>query len=61
MYTLVAVQMPKPRARAEWEKALKWLDRASEGVVTFEDKQSIEAKVPQLLQDSESPKLLQHA
>ncbi len=58
---LVAVQMPKPRARSEWDKAVNWLRRASEDVVTFEDKQSLELKVPQLLQDSESPRLLQRA
>ncbi len=57
----LAVQMPKPRARAEWGRAVKWLNRASDRVETFEDKESLETKVPRLLQDSESPRLLQNA
>jgi hypothetical protein len=60
-HLLVAVQMPKPRARSEWDKAVRWLHRASEDVVTFEDKQSLDTKVPHLLHESESPRLLQRA
>jgi len=53
----VAVQPPKRQARAEWNKALKYLRRASDGVEDFEDRQSIEAKAPELLPPSLSPML----
>lgn len=60
-HLVVAVQLPKPRARVDWSKAVKWLERASEGVATFEDRHSLDKKVPQLLRESESPRLLQEA
>ncbi len=53
----VAVQPPKRRARAEWDKALKYLRRASDRVEDFEDRQSIEIKAPELLPPSLSPML----
>jgi hypothetical protein len=34
--------LPKPQARSNWYKAVKWLDRTSEYVINFEDRQSIE-------------------
>lgn len=54
----VAVQPPKRRARAEWDKALKYLRRASDSVEDFEDRQSIEAKAPELLPPSLKPALV---
>jgi hypothetical protein len=45
----IAVQMPKPQARSDWYKAVNWMSRTSEQVVDFEDRQSIEAKIPDLL------------
>jgi hypothetical protein len=56
----VAVQPPKQRARAEWNKALRYLNRASDRVEDFEDRHSIEAKAPELLPPSLSPMLATH-
>jgi hypothetical protein len=58
-HLLVAVQLPKPRARGDWDKALKWLHRASDRVEPIEDRNSLEAKVPKLLpSDLLSPTLV---
>jgi Protein of unknown function (DUF3037) len=45
----LAVQLPKPQSRADWAKARAWLERGSDEVVSFEDRQSLEEKVPKLL------------
>jgi hypothetical protein len=44
----IAVQLPKPGARASWMDSSKWLERKSDRVEIFEDRQSLEEKVPQL-------------
>lgn len=53
----VAVQPPKRRARAEWDKSLKYLRRTANRVEDFEDRESIEAKTPELLPSSLTPTL----
>jgi hypothetical protein len=45
----VAVQMPKPDARADWPRASEWLHRGTERVELFEDKRSLEEKIPELV------------
>jgi hypothetical protein len=45
----VAVQLPKPQARSDWYKAVKWLGRTSEHVIDLEERQSLEAKIPDVL------------
>jgi hypothetical protein len=56
-HLFVAAQMPKPQARAEWDMAIEWLNQASDKVEVFEDRQSLEAKVPDLLPPTLSPTL----
>lgn len=45
----LAVQTPKPQFRADWAKAQAWLRRATDDVIHFEDRASLDQKVPQLL------------
>jgi len=45
----LAIQAPKPSVRAEWSKSLGWLQRDSDRVEQFEDKQSLAAKMPEVL------------
>lgn len=56
-HLLVAVQPPKPQARAEWDRAVRYLRRATDRVEPIEDRQSFEAKMPELLPPSLSPTL----
>lgn len=56
-HLFVAAQMPKPQAQADWGKAIEWLGRTSENVEVFVDRQSLEAKVPELLPSTLSPTL----
>jgi hypothetical protein len=48
-HLLVAVQPPKPQARADWDQALRSLRQASDRVEFVEDRRSLEEKVPELL------------
>jgi hypothetical protein len=45
----LAVQSPKPQYRAEWAKAQAWLRREADDVIHFEDRESLDQKVPELL------------
>jgi hypothetical protein len=45
----VAVQLPKPDARADWPKAASWLRRKADDVEVFEDRQSVDGKVRALV------------
>jgi hypothetical protein len=44
----VAVQLPKPEARADWPKAANWLRRQAD-VEIFEDRQSVDDRVQALV------------
>jgi hypothetical protein len=45
----LAVQLPKPNARIAWSQTSRWLERKADRVEIFEDKASLEEKVPLLL------------
>jgi hypothetical protein len=47
----VAVQLPKPDARADFNQALGWIKRDTPAVFPFEDRHSIEQRVPELLRE----------
>ncbi len=48
-HVLVAVQPPRPQARADWGRAVKYLLRTADRVESFEDRKSLELKLPDLL------------
>jgi hypothetical protein len=45
----LAVHLPKPEARADWRQTSDWLKRRAERLEVFEDKQSIDEKVRDLV------------
>jgi len=45
----LAVQLPKPTERATWNDAMRWLQRDVDRVEVFEDRGSLEQKVPELV------------
>jgi hypothetical protein len=47
----LAVQMPKPAARTDWQSAYDWLARGSARVGLFEDRQSLQHKIPEIVFD----------
>lgn len=46
----LAVQLPKPTERASWDDCLRWLNRQADHVETFEDRNSLDQKMPLLIE-----------